>query len=37
MLNMLRINPFLQEIAFGGLIVLAIGISWLRTRVGQDR
>ena len=29
MLNMLRINPFLQEIAFGGLIVLAIGISWL--------
>jgi ribose transport system permease protein len=37
MLNMLRINPFLQEIAFGGLIVLAIGISWLRTRVGQER
>ena len=37
MLNMLRINPFLQEIAFGGLIVLAIGISWLRTRVGSDR
>ena len=36
MLNMLRINPFLQEIAFGGLIVLAIGISWLRTRVGSD-
>jgi ribose transport system permease protein len=37
MLNMLRINPFLQEIAFGWLIVLAIGISWLRTRVGSDR
>jgi ribose transport system permease protein len=37
MLNMLRINPFLQEIAFGSLIVLAIGISWLRTRVGSDR
>jgi ribose transport system permease protein len=37
MLNILRINPFLQEIAFGGLIVLAIGISWLRTRVGADR
>ena len=37
MLNMLRINPFLQEIAFGALIVLAIGISWLRTRVGSDR
>ena len=35
MLNMLRINPFLQEIAFGSLIVLAIGISWLRTRVGR--
>ena len=32
MLNMLRINPFLQEIAFGAPIVLAIGISWLRTR-----
>ena len=37
MLNMLHINPFLQEIAFGALIVLAIGISWLRTRVGSDR
>ena len=37
MLNMLRINPFLQEIAFGSLIVLAIGISWLRTRVGSER
>jgi ribose transport system permease protein len=37
MLNMLRINPFLQEIAFGALIVLAIGISWLRTKVASDR
>ena len=37
MLNILRINPFLQEIAFGALIVLAIAISWLRTRVSGDR
>ncbi|CAN5618207.1 ribose ABC transporter permease [soil metagenome] len=37
MLNMLRVNPFLQDIAFGGLIVLAIGVSWLRTRVGTER
>jgi ribose transport system permease protein len=36
MLNMLRVNPFLQDIAFGGLIVLAIGVSWLRTRVGTE-
>jgi ribose transport system permease protein len=36
MLNMLQINPYLQDIAFGGLIVLAIGISWLRTRVRSD-
>lgn len=36
MLNMLRVDPFLQDIAFGGLIVLAIGVSWLRTRVGAD-
>jgi len=32
MLNMLRVNPFLQDIAFGLLIVLAIGISAIRTR-----
>lgn len=37
MLNMLRVDPFLQDIAFGALIVLAIGVSWLRTRVGSDR
>ena len=36
MLNMLRVDPFLQDIAFGALIVLAIGVSWLRTRVGSD-
>ena len=36
MLNMLRVDPFLQDIAFGGLIVLAIGVSWLRTRVGRE-
>ncbi len=36
MLNMLRVDPFLQDIAFGGLIVLAIGVSWLRTRVGTE-
>ena len=37
MLNMLRVDPFLQDIAFGLLIVLAIGVSWLRTRVGNER
>ena len=36
MLNMLRVDPFLQDIAFGLLIVFAIGVSWLRTRVGSD-
>ncbi len=36
MLNMLRVDPFLQHIAFGGLIVVAIGVSWLRTRVGNE-
>ncbi len=36
MLNMLRVDPFLQDIAFGALIVLAIGVSWLRTRVGTE-
>jgi ribose transport system permease protein len=36
MLNLMRVDPFLQDIAFGGLIVLAIGVSWLRTRVGTD-
>ena len=36
MLNMLRVDPFLQDIAFGLLIVLAIGVSWLRTRVGTE-
>ena len=36
MLDMLRIDPFLQDIAFGLLIVLAIGVSWLRTRVGNE-
>jgi ribose transport system permease protein len=37
MLNMLRINPFLQEIAFGGLIVVAIGIAAIRARMGATR
>ncbi|MEZ4597106.1 MAG: ABC transporter permease [Chloroflexota bacterium] len=37
MLNMLRINPFLQEIAFGGLIVVAIGIAALRARMDRSR
>jgi len=37
MLNMLRINPFLQEIAFGGLIVVAIGIAALRSRMEPSR
>lgn len=37
MLNMLRINPFLQEIAFGGLIVVAIGVAALRARMGRAR
>ena len=36
MLNLMRVDPFLQDIAFGALIVLAIGVSWLRTRVGSD-
>jgi ribose transport system permease protein len=36
MLNILRVDPFLQDIAFGALIVLAIGVSWLRTRVGAE-
>jgi hypothetical protein len=30
------VDPFLQDIAFGALIVLAIGVSWLRTRVGAE-
>lgn len=37
MLNMLRINPFLQEIAFGGLIVVAIGIAAIRARMEATR
>jgi ribose transport system permease protein len=37
MLNMLRINPFLQEIAFGGLIVVAIGIAAIRARMEAAR
>lgn len=37
MLNMLRINPFLQEIAFGSLIVVAIGIAALRARMERAR
>jgi ribose transport system permease protein len=37
MLNMLRVNPFLQEIAFGALIVLAIGVSAIRTRMEGGR
>jgi ribose transport system permease protein len=37
MLNMLRINPFLQEIAFGGLIVVAIGIAAIRARMESAR
>ncbi len=36
MLNLMRVDPFLQDIAFGGLIVLAIGVSWLRTKVGSE-
>ena len=36
MLNLMRVDPFLQDIAFGGLIVLAIGVSWLRTRVSSE-
>lgn len=36
MLNLMRVDPFLQDIAFGGLIVLAIGVSWLRTKMGED-
>lgn len=36
MLNLMRVDPFLQDIAYGGLIVLAIGVSWLRTKVGED-
>jgi ribose transport system permease protein len=36
MLNLMRVDPFLQDIAFGALIVLAIGVSWLRTRVGTE-
>ena len=37
MLNLLRVDPFLQDIAFGALIVLAIGVSWLRTRIEPSR
>ncbi len=36
-LNMLRVDPYYQEIAFGVLILLAIGISSLRFRLGSMR
>ncbi len=32
-LNILRVNPYLQEIAFGSLIILSIAISAIRTRM----
>lgn len=35
--HMLRINLFLQEIAFGGLIVVAIGIAAIRARMEATR
>jgi ribose transport system permease protein len=31
-LNMLRVNPYFQEIAYGALIILAVGISSVRYR-----
>jgi ribose transport system permease protein len=34
-LNILRVDPFLQEISFGVLILLALGISSLRLRVSR--
>jgi ribose/xylose/arabinose/galactoside ABC-type transport system permease subunit len=34
-LNVLRVNPFLQEIAYGLLIVLSIAISSIRIRLAN--
>jgi len=32
-LNMMRVNPYFQEVAYGLLIVLAVAISSLRYRL----
>lgn len=36
-LNMLRVNPYHQEIGTGAVIIGAIGISFLRHRINQSR
>jgi ribose transport system permease protein len=33
-LNILNVSPYYQQMAYGGLIVLAVAISALRTRLG---
>jgi ribose transport system permease protein len=35
MLNMLRVNPYFQEVAFGSLIILSLAVSSLRLRLGN--
>lgn len=35
MLNLSRVNPYFQEIAYGTLIVLSVGVSSLRLRIGK--
>jgi ribose transport system permease protein len=34
-LNMLRVNPYFQEMAFGALIILAVAVSYLRLRFSK--
>ncbi len=36
-LNMLRVNPYFQEMAFGAIIILAVAVSFLRFRMGAAR
>lgn len=36
-LNMMRVNPYLQEVAYGALIILAVAISSLRYRFASSK
>jgi ribose transport system permease protein len=36
-LNILNVSPYFQQMAYGGLIVLAVAISALRTRLGASQ
>ena len=35
MLNLSRVNPYYQEIAYGALVVLSVAVSYLRINAGR--